>query len=449
MTVETETLNFSTINTRIIMKNRYQFLSTAISLGIFLLTACSSLSSDKDATMHQFIDGLMKQMTLEEKIGQLNLPCSDDITTGQSISQNIEEKIRSGEVCGLYNIKGVEKIREMQRIAVEESRLKIPLVFAMDVIHGYETVFPIPLGMAATWNLKTIEQSARIAATEASADGICWTFSPMVDISRDPRWGRVAEGGGEDSFLGGEIAKAMVYGYQGRGDSVFCENNNIMACVKHYALYGAAEAGLDYNTTDMSRIRMFNEYMYPYQAAVEAGAGSVMASFNEIDGIPATANKWLLTDVLRDQWGFKGFIVTDYTGILEMVDHGIGNLEEVSARAMDAGVDLDMVSEGFLSTIKQSIEKGRVTEQQVNQACRRILEAKYKLGLFDNPYRYCDAKRAKTEIYTEKNCNIARKTAAESFVLLKNDNRLLPLRKKSRIAVIGPLANTRSNMPGT
>ena len=419
----------------------------AILLAIFAITG-NTYGQSKDPKMDKFITNLMTKMTLEEKIGQLNLPSSGDITTGQAKSSNIAEKIKKGQVGGLFNIKGVEKIKEVQRVAVEESRLKIPLIFGMDVIHGYETVFPIPLGMAATWDMAAVEQAARIAAIEASADGICWTFSPMVDISRDPRWGRFSEGNGEDPFLGGEIAKAMVRGYQGTGDKMYASNTNIMACVKHYALYGAGEAGRDYNTVDMSRIRMFNEYMYPYQAAVDAGAGSVMASFNEVDGVPATASKWLMTDVLRKQWGFNGFVVTDYTGISEMIDHGIGDLQTVSARALKAGIDMDMVSEG-LSTVGKSLKEGKVTLAEINQACRRILEAKYKLGLFDDPYKYCDVNRAKTEIYTAEHRAIARKTASESFVLLKNANNTLPLKKQGTIAVVGPLANTRSNMPGT
>ncbi|WP_308599759.1 beta-glucosidase BglX [uncultured Dysgonomonas sp.] len=416
-------------------------------LAFFALSG-NILAQEKDPKMDKFINDLMSKMTLEEKIGQLNLPSSGDITTGQAKSSNIAEKIKKGQVGGLFNIKGVEKIKEVQRIAVEQSRLKIPLIFGMDVIHGYETVFPIPLGMAATWNMAAVEQSARIAAIEASADGICWTFSPMVDISRDPRWGRFSEGNGEDPFLGGQIAKAMVRGYQGVGENMYKSNSNIMACVKHYALYGAGEAGRDYNTVDMSRIRMFNEYMYPYQAAVEAGVGSVMASFNEVDGVPATANKWLMTDVLRKQWGFNGFVVTDYTGISEMIDHGIGDLQTVSARALKAGIDMDMVSEG-LATVGKSLKEGKVTQAEIDQACRRVLEAKYKLGLFADPYKYCDANRAKKEIYTAKNRAVARKIASESFVLLKNANNTLPLKKGGTIAVVGPLANTRSNMPGT
>jgi beta-glucosidase len=421
-------------------------------LFVILLTTFAVIGNTygqgKDPKMDKFITNLMTKMTLEEKIGQLNLPGSGDITTGQTKSSNIAEKIKKGQVGGLFNIKGVEKIKEVQRIAVEESRLKIPLIFGMDVIHGYETVFPIPLGMAATWDMAVIEQAARIAAIEASADGICWTFSPMVDISRDPRWGRFSEGSGEDPFLGGEIAKAMVRGYQGTGDKMYASNTNIMACVKHYALYGAGEAGRDYNTVDMSRIRMFNEYMRPYQAAVDAGVGSVMASFNEVDGVPATANKWLMTDILRKQWGFNGFVVTDYTGISEMIQHGIGDLQTVSARALKAGIDMDMVSEG-LSTVGKSLKEGKVTPAEIDQACRRVLEAKYKLGLFADPYKYCDVNRSKTEVYTAEHRAIARKTASESFVLLKNTNNTLPLKKGGTIAVVGPLANTRSNMPGT
>lgn len=395
--------------------------------------------------MDRFIDQLMKKMTLEEKIGQLNLPVTGEITTGQAKSSDVAKRIRNGEVGGLFNLKGVERIREVQRQAVEESRLGIPLLFGMDVIHGYETIFPIPLGLSCTWDMKAIEESARIAAVEASADGISWTFSPMVDVSRDPRWGRVSEGNGEDPFLGAAIARAMICGYQGKDMS---RNDEIMACVKHFALYGASEAGRDYNTVDMSRQRMFNEYMLPYQAAVEAGVGSVMASFNEVDGVPATGSKWLMTDVLRKQWGFDGFVVTDYTGINEMIDHGMGDQQTVAALALNAGVDMDMVSDAFSGTLKKSVEEGKVSAAAIDAACRRILEAKYKLGLFDDPYKYCDVNRPKKQIFTKEHRAIARKTASESFVLLKNEG-VLPLSKKGTIAVVGPLANTRSNMPGT
>lgn len=415
--------------------------------------------------MDKFVTELMKKMTIEEKIGQLNLPVTGEITTGQARNSGVARQIEQGLVGGVLNLKGVDKIREVQKLAVENSRLGIPLLFGMDVVHGYETIFPIPLGLSCSWNLAAIQESARIAAVEASADGICWTFSPMVDISRDPRWGRVSEGNGEDPFLGGAIARAMVLGYQGaNNEQQLQRDDEIMACVKHFALYGAGEAGRDYNTVDMSRNRMFNEYLYPYQAAVEAGAGSVMASFNEVDGIPATANHWLMTDVLRRQWNFNGFVVTDFTGISEMVAHGIGDLQTVSARALNAGVDMDMVSEGFIGTLKQSLVQGKISMETLNTACRRILEAKYKLGLFDNPYKYCDLKRPTRDIFTKAHRKAARRIAAESFVLLKNKpfnkidkngttthslSPLLPLKKEGTVAVIGPLGNTRSNMPGT
>ncbi len=412
-------------------------------LGILLLTISTVFAQDN--SMQTFVSNLMGKMTLDEKIGQLNLPGAGDITTGQARSSDIAKKIAAGQVGGLFNIKSVAKIRDVQKVAVEQSRLKIPLIFGMDVIHGYETEFPIPLGLSCTWDMAEVQQSARIAATEASADGICWTFSPMVDIARDPRWGRIAEGNGEDPYLGSQCAIAMVKGYQENLKS----NSDIMACVKHYALYGAAEAGRDYNTTDMSYTRMFNEYLPPYKAAVDAGAGSVMASFNDVNGIPATANKYLQTDVLRKRWGFKGFDVTDYTGINEMVAHGMGDLQTVSALALKAGIDMDMVGEGFLTTLKKSLQEGKVTIADIDQACRRVLEAKYKLGLFSDPYKYCNEQRAATDIFTPANRAAARKIAADCFVLLKNKGNVLPLKKTGTIAVVGPLGNNRINMVGT
>jgi beta-glucosidase len=416
-------------------------------IGVFLIATVNATGqSSQDGKMKTFVDGLMKKMTLDEKIGQLNLPGAGDITTGQASSSDIGKKIAEGRVGGLFNIKSVGKIRDVQKVAVEQSRLKIPLIFGMDVIHGYQTVFPIPLGLSCSWDMQLIERSARIAATEASADGICWTFSPMVDIARDPRWGRIAEGGGEDPYLGYQIARAMVKGYQGNDLS---QNNTIMACVKHYALYGAAEAGRDYNTTDMSRERMYNEYLLPYKGAVDAGTGSLMSSFNEVDGVPATGNKFLMTDVLRKQWGFKGFVVTDYTAINEMIDHGMGDLQTVSAIALNAGIQMDMVGEGFLTTLKKSLAEGKVTQKQIDDGCRLILEAKYKLGLFADPYRYCDDKRASSEVYTNANRKAAREIAGDCFVLLKNQNNVLPLKKSGTIALIGPLADAKENMPGT
>jgi beta-glucosidase len=402
--------------------------------------------TNKDAKMHQFVNGLLSKMTLEEKLGQLNLPASSDFVTGAVSSSDIAEKVKAGKVGGVFNIRSVTKIKELQEFAVKNTRLHIPLLFGMDVIHGYRTIFPIPLGMSATWDLSLIEKSARIAASEASADGIQWTFSPMVDLTRDPRWGRTSEGNGEDPFLSSAIAKAMVHGYQGNDLSA---PNTIMSCVKHYALYGAAEGGRDYNTTDMSRVSMYNNYFPPYKAAVDAGVGSVMVSFNEIDGVPASGNKWLVDDVLRKQWKFNGFVVSDYTGIPEMMNHGIGDFQTVNARALNAGVDMDMVGEGFLTTLKKSMQEGKVTLAQINKACERILIAKYELGLFDDPYRYCNEKRSATEVFTDKNRADAREIAAQSFVLLKNNNNILPLAKGKKIALVGPLANAKENMTGT
>ncbi|MBP2615108.1 beta-glucosidase BglX [Chryseobacterium jejuense] len=393
-----------------------------------------------------FVDNLLSKMTLDEKIGQMNLPTSGDFTTGMAQSSDIGKKVEQGLVGGLFNIKGADKIKAVQKVAVEKSRLKIPMIFGMDVIHGYETTFPIPLGLAASWDMNLVQQSAKVAAREAASDGINWTFSPMVDISREPRWGRVSEGSGEDPYLGSEISKNMVYGYQGKD---LANGTNILACVKHFALYGAGESGRDYNTVDMSHVRMFNEYFPPYKAAVDAGVASVMASFNEVDGVPATGNRWLQTEVLRNQWKFKGFVVTDYTGINEMVDHGMGDLQQVSALALKAGVDMDMVGEGFLTTLKKSLSEGKVTQAEIDIAARRILEAKYDLGLFDNPYKHGDAKLAAKEVYNLENRNIARNVAAQSMVLLKNENQVLPLKKSGTVAVIGPLVNNSINMAGT
>lgn len=416
-----------------------------LSLVALLCAACSPKES---GSMDRFIDDLMSKMTVEEKIGQLNLPVAGDIVTGEGKSVAVDERIAKGEVGGLFNVKGAAEIRKYQKIAVEQSRLGIPLLFGMDVIHGYETVFPIPLGLACSFDMAAVEESASIAAAEASADGIAWTFSPMVDLGRDPRWGRVSEGNGEDPYLNARIAEAMVYGYQGRPGSQFEKDNQIMACVKHFALYGAAEAGRDYNTVDMSHQRMFNEYMTGYKAAADAGAGSFMASFNVVDDVPATVNRWLLTDVLRDQWGWDGFVVTDYTGIYECIAHGVGDFHEVGVKALKAGVDMDMVSEALLSQTKAGIEAGEVSAAELDKACRRILEAKYKLGLFDDPYKFCREEEASEILRCEQFRAAARRISADSYVLLKNDN-VLPLQRKGSIAVIGPLANSAENMAGT
>ena len=399
------------------------------------------------APMNEYVTNLMSRMTLQEKIGQLNLMVAGDITTGGAMDTQVGGDIANGNMGGVFNIKGFDKIKALQEIAVTKSRLGIPLLVGMDVIHGYETMFPIPLALSCSWNLDAIKQSAAVAAKEASADGINWTYSPMVDVALDARWGRVSEGSGEDPYLGARIAEAMVQGYQGTN---YSNKDNIMACLKHFALYGAVESGLEYNTTDMSRLRMYNQYFAPYEAAVKAGVGSVMSSFNLVDYVPATANRWLLTDVLRNDWKFDGFVVTDYGSIAEIIQHGTAaNLKEASAQALNAGTDMDMCSNGFVATLAQSVAEGKVSEATINEACRRVLEAKYKLGLFANPYKYCDAKRHKTEVFTNESRQTARDIAAQTFVLLKNDHQLLPLKKEGSVALIGPLADTRNNMAGT
>ena len=398
----------------------------------------------QDTKMNDFISQLMARMTVEEKLGQMNLLPGTSATTGELKNSPLMQLIAQGKLGTILNQKGVDGIRQLQDAAVKKSRLGIPLLVGMDVIHGYETIFPIPLGMSCSWDLAAIEQAARIAAKEATADGICWTYSPMVDIALDARWGRIAEGNGEDPFLGSRIAEALVRGYQGNYGP-----ENMMACVKHYALYGGAEAGRDYNTVDMSHIRMYNQFFPPYQAAAKAGAGSFMTSFNIVDYTPATANRWLIDDVLRKQWQWEGFVVTDYGAIAEMMKHGLGNLPQVSALALKAGTDMDMCAEGFIGTLEQSLKEGKVTMAEIDQACRRVLEAKYKLGLFQNPYRFLDKKRRATDIYTTEHKQAARNLAAESFVLLKNQDQLLPLKKQGKIALIGPMAHNRANMAGT
>ena len=426
---------------------------------IVCLMACQMLQA-QTTEMRQFVDKLMSNMTLEEKLGQLNLvPASDEIVTGGTVDTQVGQRIANGQLGGIFNLKGVDKIRALQDIAVKKSRLGIPLIVGMDVIHGYETIFPIPLALSCSWDIPAIENMARISALEATADGINWVYSPMVDICVDARWGRIAEGGGEDPYLGSEIARAYVRGYQGPLSTINSQlsTQHTMACVKHYALYGASEAGRDYNTVDMSRLRMYNQYLPPYKAAAEAGAGSFMSSFNIVDGQHATANHWLLTEVLRDQWKFNGFVVTDYGSINEMSIWGFGDLKSNSAKALKAGTDMDMCANGFVGTLAASLQDGTVTMADIDQACRRVLEAKWKLGLFDNPYRYLDSQRRAKDIYTTANRAASRQLATETFVLLKNavpsgsaaGKALLPLSPNKTIALIGPLANDRANIAGT
>jgi beta-glucosidase len=411
--------------------------------GFLLLLLFSFFNiQGQDEKMNLFINNLMNKMTIEEKIGQLNLTTAEGFVTGSAVNQQTHEKIQSGQIGGMLNGFSMPSMRAFQDIAVKESPNHIPILFGMDVIHGYRTIFPIPLAMSCMWDMSLVEKSARVAAQEATASGIAWTYSPMVDIARDPRWGRIAEGAGEDPWLGSQVAKALVKGYQGNDLSL---SNTMMACVKHFALYGASEAGRDYNTVDMSRVTMYNDFLSPYKAAVEAGAGSIMTSFNVVDCIPSTGNHWLLTELLRNQWGFKGFVVTDYTAINEMINHGMGNLQSVSALALNAGTDMDMVGEGLLTTLKKSLDESKITVEDIDQACRRVLEAKYKLGLFDDPYRYMNEERARRDILTPENLKTAREVAERSIVLLKNDKQILPLKKSGTIAVIGPLANSKGD----
>ncbi|QCR24958.1 beta-glucosidase BglX [Pontibacter sp. SGAir0037] len=405
----------------------------------------TATSATADPEMDRFISELIAKMTVEEKIGQLNLAAVGFDVTGPIVSENVDEKIQKGLIGGVFNTFTPLAARKLQEMAVTKTRLGIPLLFGYDVIHGHRTIFPIPLGLAASWDLNAIETSARIAAEEASADGLNWVFSPMVDIARDPRWGRVAEGAGEDTWYGAQVAKAMVKGYQGDDLAKF---NTVMACVKHFALYGAAEAGRDYNTVDMSMHRMYQEYLPPYKAAVDAGAGTVMTSFNEINGIPATGNKWLMTDLLRKQWGFNGFVVTDYTAINEMVAHGVGDEAKAGELSLKAGTDMDMVGEVFLNNLNKSVQEGRVTMEELDTAVRRILEAKYKLGLFEDPYRYTDESRATSTIMKKEFVDASRDIARKTMVLLKNQNNILPLKQAGSIALVGPLVNSQRDMIG-
>ena len=401
--------------------------------------------SAKNAKMDNYINALMAKMTLEEKIGQLNLPSIGFDVTGPILSKGVEKKIEQGLVGGVFNTYTPDAVRKLQDIAVKKSRLKIPLLFGYDVIHGHKTIFPIPLGLSASWDMPLIEKTARAAGEEASADGVNWVFSPMVDITRDPRWGRVSEGGGEDAWLGSQIARAMVKGYQGND---LANYNTVMACVKHFALYGAVEAGRDYNVVDMSERKMFESYLPPYKAAIDAGAGSVMSSFNEINGVPAAANKWLLTDLLRKQWGFNGMVTTDYTAIMELMKHGIGDAPKVAELALKAGADMDMVSEIYLDELKKLVQTKKLDVKYIDLSCRRVLEAKYKLGLFTDPYRQLSNERAAKEIMSADKIALAKTAALESMVLLKNENHVLPLKSASKIAFIGPLVKNQRDLIG-
>ena len=418
-------------------------LILALMSVIIILGGCK-----KKSEMDKFIDNLMSKMTLEEKLGQMNLPAvPSEVITGNEQCENVLEEIRAGKVGAILNTYGYDNIMLYQKTAVEESRLGIPLLTGFDIIHGHKTVFPIPLGLASTWNLEAIETAASISALEATADGLNWTYNPMVDISRDPRWGRCSESAGEDPYFAGEFAKAMVRGYQGSPEELQYSNEKMLACVKHFAFYGGVDNGLDYMGVDISLNKMYNEYLPPYKAAIDAGVGSIMTSFNDINGMPATGNKWLLTQLLREEWDYEGFVVSDYNAVGELVKHGVAvDKEDAAVIAYNAGLDMDMVTAGCLE-LDKALSKNKITKKQIDKACRNILEAKYKLGLFQNPYKHLDPSLSK-RIFTDENRQIARKIASESFVLLKNDG-VLPLKKKGTIALIGPLADAGEQCAGT
>lgn len=398
--------------------------------------------------MTTVVDDLLSRMTLEEKIGQMTAFTSGWSTTGPTMHEGYRDDIRAGRVGAVFNAFTAGFTRELQRVAVEETRLGIPLLFGYDVIHGHRTIFPVPLAEASSWDLQAIERSARIAATEAAAEGIHWTFAPMVDIARDPRWGRIVEGSGEDVYLASKIAAARVRGFQ--GDDLRAVDT-VLATAKHFAAYGAAQAGRDYHTTNMSDRELRDTYLPPFKAAVDAGVASVMTAFNELNGVPATGSVYLLQDILRAQWGFAGLVVSDYTSINEMVPHGFARDEaHAAALAANAGVDMDLQGGVYMRHLPAEVDQGRVPQARLDDAVRRILEMKFRLGLFDDPYRYSDAQRQAAVIYREDFLEAARDMARRSMVLLKNEGSLLPLAANpGTIAVIGPLADSKADMLGS
>jgi len=401
-----------------------------------------------DPGLTQEVDSVLSLMTMEEKLGQLTLLSSGFSETGPTLRDDFEQLVREGKSGALFNAYTVEYTRKMQQIAVEETRLGIPLLFGFDVIHGYRTIFPIPLGEAATWDPELIERVSRAAAEESAAAGLHWTFAPMVDVSPDPRWGRIAESAGEDPYLNAEFGRARVRGYQGND---LKDLNTIMATVKHFAAYGAAEGGRDYNTVDMSERVLRERYLPPFKAALDEGARTVMTAFNEYDGVPATGNRFLFNQVLRDEWDFNGFVVTDYTSIPEMINHGVAaNDKEAVELAMNANVDMDMQSVTYLNELPELMEEGKITESQINRAVSRILYAKFELGLFEDPYRYSDAGREQETIMKQEFLDLALEISKKAIVLLKNEDQLLPLSKDlNRIAVLGPLSDNKQEMLGS
>lgn len=433
--------------------NRNIYISGLMVLGFILLNGCGKNpgTSDAENELDRKVDSVLALMTLEEKLGQLSLLTSDWDVTGPTLRKEYIEDIRLGRCGNIFNAHTVAYNRKLQRIATEETRLGIPLLFGYDVIHGHRTIFPIPLGEACSWNLELMKESARLAAKEAAASGLNWTFAPMVDISRDPRWGRVSEGNGEDTYLGSLIARARVEGYQG---SELSDPLTLASCIKHFAAYGAPIAGRDYNSVDMSEIALRQDYLPPYKAGIEAGAVTVMASFNDLFGVPATASKYLMTEILREEWGFKGFVVSDYTGIEELINHGVaGDKKQAGELALSAGVDMDMQSHIFAEDLTKSVEKGDLSMAMVDQAVSRVLRIKFQLGLFDDPFLYLDEEREASTVHSEEIWDHALHSARESVVLLKNEaqngKKILPLQSPGSIALIGPLADNQLDMLGS
>jgi len=420
-------------------------------LLVLLFVVSCQKTVDLDNDKEEFINDLISKMTLAEKAGQMNQYNGFWDATGPMPEGDYQKKryneLKNGQVGSMLNVIGVDEIRALQKIAVEETRLGIPLIFGHDVIHGYKTIFPIPLAESSSWDLDLMEKSARVAATEASADGLNWTFAPMVDISRDARWGRVMEGAGEDPYLGSLVAKARVHGFQ--GDNLN-DINTIVACAKHFAGYGFSEAGRDYNTTDFNQYTLHNTIMPPFKAAVDAGVRTFMNSFNTLDEIPATGHKHIQRDILKGDWSFDGFIVSDWGSIDQMIPHGFARDGKHAAElAVLAGSDMDMESSLYVSQLVGLVESGNIAEELLNDAVRRILRVKYELGLFEDPYKYCNQERSDSELASEENMSVALDAAKKSIVLLKNNNQLLPLQKEGeKIAIIGPLANDKNSPLG-
>ena len=404
------------------------------------MTAFSPVPDKSEEEKDQFIEELLSKMTLEEKIGQLNLMTAPgDVVTGPQKGENLTNDIKSGNLGNVLNAIGIDYIRSLQRVAVEESRLGIPLSFAFDEIHGYRTTFPIPLAESCTWDPELISKCARAGAQEAAADGLTLTYNPMVDIAIDPRWGRISEGAGEDPYLGSLIAAARVRGVQGEDLS---DPLTLAACLKHYAAYGLPEGGRDYASVDMSERRLREHFLPPYKAAVEAGVATVMTSFNLYNGIPATMNKLLVDQILKKEWGFDGVVITDYGSIEEILQHGCAeNIAEAARLSLEAGTDMDMCSGSYIKELKGLVESGAVDVKLIDDACRKVLQLKYDLGLFEDPYRYLDHKRAERIIYSKENMALSKLEAVKSMVLLKNDSEALPLKKNEKIALVGPLCN--------